>query len=134
MRALLYILKAMSKDWKVEHINDVPPMKEGMSQGWKSVRWHMGIESFGVNAVTKPKGEWLTPVHDEVIEKQDELFVVLEGEAEFHLDGKKVKAGRGTLVSAKPPVKRGALSLKTPTTVLIIGSPIGEIYQPVSWA
>lgn len=121
-------------DWKVEHINDVPPMKDGMSRGWKSVRWHMGIESFGVNAVTKPKGEWLTPVHDEVKEKQDELFVVLEGRAEFHLDGSKVKAGPGSLVSAKPSVKRGALSLKTPTTILIIGSPIGEIYKPVSWA
>jgi quercetin dioxygenase-like cupin family protein len=124
----------MSKNWKVEHINDVPPMQEGMSQGWKSVRWHMEIESFGVNAVTKPNGEWLTPIHDEIKEKQDELFVVIEGVAEFHLDGKKVKAPAGTLVSAKPAVKRGVLALKTPTTILIIGSPIGEIYKPVSWA
>lgn len=124
----------MSKRWRVEHINDVPPMKQGMSQGWKSVRWHMGIESFGVNAVTKPKGEWLTPVHNEANEKQDELFVVIEGEAEFHLDGKKLKAKAGTLVSARPEVERGALSLYSPTTILIIGSPIGEIYKPVSWA
>lgn len=124
----------MSKDWKVEHINDIPPKKGGMSKGWKSVRWYMGIEAFGVNAVTKPKGEWLTTVHDEVKEKQDELFVVTEGLAEFHLDGKKVKAGPGTLVSARPNVRRGVLSLKSPTTILIIGSPIGEIYKPVSWA
>jgi uncharacterized cupin superfamily protein len=122
------------KDWKVEHVNDVPPMKEGMSQGWKSIRWHMGVESFGVNAVTKPKGEWLTPIHDEVNEKQDELFMVIEGLAEFHLDGTVVKATAGTLVSAKPSVKRGAKALKTPTTILLIGSPIGEIYKPVSWA
>jgi quercetin dioxygenase-like cupin family protein len=122
------------KKWMVEFIGDVPPIKDGMSKGWKSVRWHMGIESFGVNAVTKPKGEWLTPVHDEVKENQDELFVVMEGCAEFHLDGKKVKAKAGTLVSAKPAVKRGALALETPTTIMIIGSPIGEIYKPVSWA
>jgi uncharacterized cupin superfamily protein len=124
----------MKQNWKVEHVNDVSPMKEGMSKGWKSVRWHMGIESFGVNAVTKPKGDWLTPVHDEIKEKQDELFVVLEGLAEFHLDGKTVKAKAGTLVAAKPSVKRGVLALKTPTTILIIGSPIGEVYKPVSWA
>ena len=124
----------MGKNWKVEHINDVPPRKDGMSKGWKSVRWHMDIESFGVNAVTKPKGEWLTPVHDEVNENQDELFLVIEGLAEFHLDGEVVKAGPGMLVSAKPIVERGALSLKTPTTILLIGSPIGEIYKPVSWA
>jgi uncharacterized cupin superfamily protein len=124
----------MSSNWKVEHINDVPPMKQGMSKGWKSVRWHMGIESFGVNAVTKNKGEWLTPVHNEIKEKQDELFMVIEGEAEFQLDGQKIKAGQSTLVSARPPVERGALALKSPTTILIIGSPIGEIYEPVSWA
>jgi uncharacterized cupin superfamily protein len=124
----------MKQNWKIEHIDNVPPMKDGMSQGWKSIRWHMGIESFGVNAVTKPKGQWLTPIHDEIDEKQDELFVVMEGMAEFHLDGHKVQARPGTLVSAKPMVKRGVLSLKTPTTILIIGSPIGEIYKPVSWA
>ena len=124
----------MKKGWKVERINNVPPMKEGMSKGWKSVRWHMDIESFGVNAVTKPKGEWLTPVHDEIKEKQDELFVVIEGCAEFHLDGQKIEVKPSTLVSAKPNVKRGALALETPTTILIIGSPIGEIYKPVSWA
>lgn len=125
---------AMSKDWKVEHINDVPPMKVGLSKGWKSVRWHMGIESFGVNAATKPKGEWLTPIHDEANQNQDELFVVIDGEVEFYLDGEKVTAGPGTLMSAKPSVKRGVLSLKTPTTILIIGSPIGQIYKPPSWA
>jgi uncharacterized cupin superfamily protein len=124
----------MSKEWKVEHINDVPPKQDGMSKGWKSVRWHMGIESFGVNAVTKSKGEWLTPIHDEIKENQDELFIVIEGLAEFHLDGQKIKASPGTLISARPVVKRGAVALKTPTTILLIGSPIGEIYKPVSWA
>jgi uncharacterized cupin superfamily protein len=124
----------MAREWKIEHINDVPPMKGGMSKGWKSVRWHMGIESFGVNAVTKSKGEWLTPIHDEVNENQDELFVVMEGQVEFQLDGQKIKAKPGTLVTAKPNVKRGALALQTPTTILIIGSPIGEVYKPVSWA
>jgi len=124
----------MSKDWKVEHISDVPPKKDGLSKGWRSVRWHMGIEAFGVNAATKSKGEWLTPIHDEASENQDELFVVIEGEVEFHLNGEIVKGGPGTLMSAKPSVKRGALALKTPTTMLIIGSPIGQIYKPPSWA
>jgi uncharacterized cupin superfamily protein len=124
----------MSKNWRIEHIDDVPPMKDTFSKGWKSIRWHMGIESFGVNGVTKPKGEWLTPVHNEKEENQDELFYVVEGLAEFHLDKKKVQAPAGTLIAVKPPVERGALSLKSPTTLLIIGSPIGEVYKPVSWA
>ncbi|MBX4188545.1 cupin domain-containing protein [Candidatus Saccharibacteria bacterium] len=124
----------MARKWVVEHINDIPPMRETFSRGWKSVRWHMGIESFGVNGVTKPKGEWLTPIHDEKDGNQDELFVVLEGRAEFHLDKEKITATAGTLVSVKPSVKRGVLSAKTPTTILIIGAPIGKVYKPVSWA
>lgn len=124
----------MSNSWKAEHITDVPPMKDTFSKGWKSIRWHMGIESFGVNGVTKPTGEWLTPIHDEKDGNQDELFLVYEGLAEFHLDGKTIKAPKGTLVSVKPAVKRGARSLKTPTTILIIGSPIGKVYKPPSWA
>ena len=123
-----------AKGWKIEHIKDVPPKKSTYSKGWKSVRWHMGIEAFGVNGVTKPKGEWLTPVHDELKDNQDELFLVIEGLAEFQLDGKMVEVPAGTLVSVKPAVKRGALALKTPTTLLIVGSSIGAAYKPPDWA
>jgi len=123
-----------SQGWKTEHIDDVPPMKSSFQKGWKSIRWHLGIESFGVNASTRSKGEPLTPVHDEVEGNQDELFVVLEGLAEFSLDGKKVKAKAGTLISVKPKVKRGATALEDKTTILIIGAPIGKIYKPPSWA
>lgn len=120
--------------WKTEHIDNVPPMKSSFQKGWKSVRWHLGIRSFGVNASTKNQGESLTPIHDELKSNQDELFVVLEGVAEFDLDGKKIKASAGTLISVKPEVKRGATALKDKTTVLIIGAPIGQIYSPPSWA
>jgi uncharacterized cupin superfamily protein len=124
----------MTKGWKIEHIDDVPPMKDTFQKGWKSVRWHMDIEAFGVNASTRNKGEVLTPVHDELDENQDELFVVLEGLAEFELDGKTVKAPAGTLLSVKPKVRRGAKALQDKTTVLIIGAPIGKLYKPPSWA
>jgi uncharacterized cupin superfamily protein len=124
----------MSQDWKLEHIDDVPPMKDTFQKGWKSVRWHMNIESFGVNASTRNKGEVLTPVHDELDGNQDELFLVLEGTAEFELDGEKIQAEAGTLLSVKPRVKRGAKALEDKTTILIIGAPIGKVYTPPSWA
>ncbi|MBA3757918.1 hypothetical protein H0X09_03625 [Candidatus Saccharibacteria bacterium] len=124
----------MDEGWKVEHIDNVPPMKDTFQKGWKSVRWHMGIEAFGVNAATKDKGEWLTPVHDELKDNQDELFVVLKGTVEFSLDGKKVKAPEGTLVSVKSAIKRGVLALEDNTTILIIGAPIGKLYSPPDWA
>jgi len=124
----------MKNGWKLEHIDDIPPKKPTFQKGWKSVRWHLDIESFGANASTKNKGEVLTPVHDELDDNQDELFVVLEGLAEFELDGHTIKAPAGTLLSVKPAVRRGAKALTDKTTVLIVGAPIGKIYQPPEWA
>ena len=124
----------MRSGWKIEHIDNVPPKKDTFQKGWKSVRWHMGIEAFGVNASTKNKGEQLTAVHDELKENQDELFIVLKGAVEFSLDDKKIRASVGSLVSVKPEVKRGAVALEDDTTILIIGAPIGQAYSPPDWA
>ena len=125
----------MTKGWKVEHINDVPPKEDSYTKGWKSIRWHMGIDAFGVNAIAREKGEWLTKEHDEVDTDQQELFIITEGQAEFTVDGKKFKAGPGTLVAVTDPrIKRGADALVTPTTMLIIGGPAGKVYKPPSWA
>lgn len=124
----------MSRGWKAADINDVPPMKDTFSKGWKSVRWHLGIKAFGVNACTKGKGEFLTPKHDEKNENQDELFVVMEGKVEFCLDGKSFIGTKGCLLSVEPQVRRSAKALESPTTILIVGSPIGKVYSPASWA
>lgn len=124
----------MSKGWKIENIKDVPPKKSTYFKGWKSIRWHMGISAFGVNGSTVDKGESLTPEHDELKSNQEELFIIVEGSAEFTLDGKKVIAPEGSLVFIDPKVKRSATALKTPTTMIIIGAPIGETYSAPDWA
>lgn len=124
----------MKDGWKLEHLNDVPPKKSTYQKGWKSVRWHLDIQSFGVNASTRNKNEVLTPIHDELDDNQDELFIVMEGLVEYDLDGQKIKAPAGTLLSVKPKVRRGATALADNTTILIVGAPIGKTYQPPEWA
>lgn len=124
----------MAESWKIENIDNVPPKKSTYSKGWKSIRWHMGITAFGVNGVTKDKGEFLTPEHDEMKENQEELFIITEGSAEFSLDGKKQIAAKGSLVFIKPQVMRSAKALESPTTMIIVGSPVGKDYKPAEWA
>ena len=119
--------------WKAAKIQDIPPLRDTFMKGWHSVRHHMDIRAFGVNAVTVGAGEELVKPHDEAQSMQQELFVILSGEAEFELDGQKLNADTGTAVAVDPNVERSAMALKSPTSVLIIGAKPGEIYTPPSW-
>ena len=119
--------------WKAAKIQDIPPLRDTFMKGWHSVRHHMDIRAFGVNAVTVCAGEELVKPHDEAQSMQQELFVILSGEAEFELDGQKLNADTGTAVAVDPNVERSAMALKSPTSVLIIGAKPGEIYIPPSW-
>ncbi len=124
---------AKSQGWKMADVHDVPPMEDSFTKGWHSIRWYFGIKGFGVNAITRQKGEWLTKDHDEVSTDHQELFIILEGKAKFTLDGEKVMAPAGTIIFAEPKVKRAADALQTPTTMLIIGAPTNKKYTPQSW-
>ena len=47
---------------------------------WSLVRRGLGVESFGLNVVEIEQG-YSIPEHDETERDQEEVFVVLEGEA-----------------------------------------------------
>jgi hypothetical protein len=93
----------------------------------------MGAASFGVNAFTgKEVGDRLINEHDEV-DEQEELYVVQSGRARFELDGEEVDAPAGTLVFAKPGVKRTAFAEEPQTTLIAIGGTPGQAYEPHGW-
>ena len=125
--------KKLKNGWKVAKVHDIPPMEESFTRGWHSIRWYFGIKGFGVNAITRKKGEWLTKDHDELSTGQEELFVILEGKAEFTIDGNKIPAPAGAMVFVEPQVRRLADALVTPTTMLIVGSPANKKYKRQSW-
>jgi uncharacterized cupin superfamily protein len=68
------------------------------------VRSALGITAFGANAVVLPPG-YVTPRHHH--ERQEELYLVLEGEIEFEFgDGKTQTLGRGGMARVSPPTLR----------------------------
>jgi len=123
----------MNKGWKSAKIQDIPPIKDSWAKGWHSVRHYFGITGFGVNAATKDKGESITPTHNEKESGHQELFVVLEGRAEFKIGKDKATLVSGEAVAIEPEVDRSATALETPTTVLIIGSAPGKAYEIAPW-
>src|SRR4051794_31024182 len=111
--------------WRVVHIDDVE--RRGR---FVAVREHLGIHSFGMNAVTRGEDGVLINEHDEAGSGQEEVYVVLDGTATFEIDGETVEAPAGTLVSVQPELKRKATG---DATVLALGGTPGEAFQAFDW-
>jgi hypothetical protein len=94
------------------------------------VREHLGIHAFGVGAFTPNEEGTLINDHDESGSGQEELYVVLDGNATFEIDGETFEAPPGTFVSVQPGSQRKATG---EGTILAIGATPGEAYQALDW-
>jgi hypothetical protein len=94
------------------------------------VREHLGIHSFGINALTRGEDGTLINEHDESGSGQEEVYLVLDGTATFEIDGQAFDAPAGTFVSVPPESRRKATG---DATVLALGGTPGEAYQALDW-
>jgi hypothetical protein len=118
--------------YAVAHLDEIDEISDGRCP-WRPVRHHFGITSFGVNAWTgRAAGDRIINEHDES-EENEELYVVQRGRASFELDGERVDAPAGTLVFARPGVKRTAFAEEPETTIVALGGTPGEAYEPGGW-
>ena len=84
--------------WAIGSLDDL-----GEGPGFRKVRVPLGVTAFGVNAVVLPPG--LTS-RRHFHERQQELYLVLQGEVEIHLDGAKHTLGPGGLARVDAPTVR----------------------------
>ena len=94
------------------------------------VREHLGIQAFGVSAFTPGEDGKLVGEHDESGSGQEELYIVLDGNATFEVDGDTIVAPAGTFVFVGPEARRKATG---DGTILAVGAAPGEAYQGVDW-
>ena len=123
----------------VVHIDDVPELDDGQVP-IRPVRHHFGITGFGVNAWTaRSAGDRMIPEHreadetEEESERNEELYLVVQGRAVFELDGERHAAPAGTLVFVRPRVNRTAFAEEPATVILSVGGTPGKPYDPVGW-
>ena len=102
---------------------------------WIPIRHHFGIETFGMNAYRRDKGEAAVPEHDESASGAPELFYVAAGHATFTVDGDEIDAPTGTCVWVKEAgATRSATADADGTLVLAVGAARpGEAYSPAGW-
>ena len=73
--------------WQVARLEDIERRGRDIP-----VREHLGIHAFGINAYTPGEDHTLISEHDESGSGQEELYIVLDGNAIFEVDGETVDA------------------------------------------
>jgi hypothetical protein len=91
---------------------------------WYPLQHALGIDTFGANVfVASRADQTLVEEHDERTSGQQELYLVLDGEASFELDGEQARVEKGTALAVNDPsVRRSARAVTPGTAVLIIGA------------
>jgi hypothetical protein len=116
--------------WAVCELDKVPKVTDGDADDpdWHPLQHFFGLATFGINAFVATRGdELLVGEHDERSSGQQELYLVLEGEAAFELDGQHVRATKHTAISVNDPaVCRSARALAPGTTLLVVGASEGR--------
>jgi mannose-6-phosphate isomerase-like protein (cupin superfamily) len=119
--------------YRISIIDDLQDIPYRQDTHMRPVRHHLGITAFGTNAWTAAnEGDRLLPEHRED-EGTEELYVVLRGRARFEIDGESLDASAGTLVFVEPESNRTAFAEDAGTTVLAIGSRVGQPYEVGGW-
>jgi mannose-6-phosphate isomerase-like protein (cupin superfamily) len=118
---------------EVTRIDEIEGVDYREDTSLRPVRHHLGITAFGTNGwVGKDAGDRLVPSHEED-PGNEELYVVLGGRARFEIDGETVDAPAGTLVFCRPEANRTAFAEEAGTTVLAVGSTVGQPYHGGGW-
>jgi tetratricopeptide (TPR) repeat protein len=121
-------------DHAVAHLDAIEEFEDAGCH-YRPIRHQLGITAFGVNAWTgHAAGDRIIPHHEEDDPTADEeLFLILQGHAEFVLDGDRVDAPAGTLVFASPGMRRMATAVEPGTTVIAIEGTPGQGYEARGW-
>lgn len=112
--------------WTASEITTIPTVPDSGPGGpaWYPLQHALGIDTFGANLFVATEAEQtLVEEHDERKSGQQELYVVLEGEVVFRLDGQEARLGQGTAVAVTDPaVRRSAAARNSGARLLIVGA------------
>lgn len=126
----------MPDGWQSVRLDEIEPIPvvDGTLL-WRPIRRTLDIGAFGINAYVAPNaGDDVVEEHTESTLRHEEVYVVLSGHATFTLDGETLAAPTGTVVFVRDPlVKRHARADEPGTSVLAVGGPHGEAYEPSPW-
>ena len=94
---------------------------------FQTLRRELGVSAFGVNVIRLRPGQ-RGRIHRH--KRQEEVYVVLEGEATLHAGGDSWPLQRGMLARVGAQQKRRIVPGEQGVTILALGATPGEAYKP----
>jgi len=89
----------------------------------------LGAESFGLQVLDFPAGFTQYPEHDHKADGQEEVYVVLEGSADFEVAGERVPVDTGGMLWVAPATMRKLEPGPHGVRILAIGCAPGGTYE-----
>ncbi len=117
----------------VKPIDEVEPYRgPGELHGieFKPVGRALGVTAWGMNVLKLAPGTSTYPEHDHVDDGQEEVYLVLEGDATLRAGERDWRLERGDMVRVPPGVKRNWEPGERGATLLAIGATPGKAYAP----
>lgn len=94
----------------------------------------LGVQSFGLQVLDFPGGFADYPEHDHAHDRQEEVYVVLAGSAEFEIAGERTIADAGTMLRVDADARRTLVPGPDGVRLLAIGcSPDGAYERPAAF-
>jgi hypothetical protein len=126
----------VAQPYAVRRLEDVPRIEhdDPVDPDWYPLQHYFRLTAFGANVyVAREDGSDFIPAHDEAGSNQEELYLVIAGEARFTLDGEEFDAPASTVVAVPDPaVVRKATAKTAGTTVVAVGGEAQDEFRS-SW-
>jgi mannose-6-phosphate isomerase-like protein (cupin superfamily) len=91
---------------------------------------NLGVSAWGMNVIDMDPNCTKYPEHDHTKDKQEEVYVILEGHATLHVHDETIAMKQGDFVRIAPDVKRKFTTSESPAKILALGATPGEAYKP----
>jgi mannose-6-phosphate isomerase-like protein (cupin superfamily) len=113
-------------DYAVKRIDEMEAIYGG---GFKRARAELGVSAFGMQVMDLPPNLDQYPEHDHSEDGQEEVYVVLQGEADVEVEGERVHVDPNTILRVSPGTRRKIVTGDQPVRILALGGVPGQAYE-----
>jgi quercetin dioxygenase-like cupin family protein len=123
----------MAEGYTIKSVNEFDEMEGSGNATWRLARKSLGAESFGFNVVDIAPGGQI-PEHNHTGDNQEEVFIILDGQATVVANDDEHNAPAGTFVRYAPEVQRTIRNNSDANVrALLIGVPVDSGYEGMGW-
>ncbi len=97
--------------------------------GMLKARSGLGVTSFGMQILQFPANADRYPEHDHAHDRQEEVYIVLEGEVTLSAGGEDYRLEPGVFARVGPSESRKLVTGDSPATILVLGGVPGEVFE-----